>query len=164
MGSPLLIRLSPWYTPDSGSPEVTLLVDRDTHEYVAACSTCARSKASHHTAHACFLQPLPIPRRSWSHIAVDFITGFPLSQGNSVSLTIVDSFSKTAHFIALPKLPSACESAQLLIKHVVWIHGIPTDKVSDRGPQFISQVWKAFCKALGATASLSSGYHPQTNG
>uniref|UniRef100_A0A8C7XXH5 Uncharacterized protein n=1 Tax=Oryzias sinensis TaxID=183150 RepID=A0A8C7XXH5_9TELE len=32
------------------------------------------------------------------------------------------------------------------------------------GPQFVSQVWKAFCSALGATTSLSSGYHPQTNG
>ncbi|KAK7896247.1 hypothetical protein WMY93_021572 [Mugilogobius chulae] len=32
------------------------------------------------------------------------------------------------------------------------------------GPQFSSQVWKAFCRALGASASLSSGYHPQTNG
>lgn len=29
---------------------------------------------------------------------------------------------------------------------------------------FISQVWKAFCQALGASVSLSSGFHPQTNG
>ena len=35
--------------------------------------------------------------------------------------------------------------------------------LSDRGPQFISQVWQEFCAALGATVSLSSGYHPQTN-
>ncbi|XP_023809062.1 uncharacterized protein LOC111947114 [Oryzias latipes] len=43
-------------------------------------------------------------------------------------------------------------------------HGIPSDIVSDRGPQFTSQVWKAFCSALGATVSLTSGYHPQANG
>ncbi|KAL0202748.1 hypothetical protein M9458_000766, partial [Cirrhinus mrigala] len=36
--------------------------------------------------------------------------------------------------------------------------------VSDRGPQFISHVWKAFFKLLGVTVNLSSGYHPQTNG
>lgn len=40
----------------------------------------------------------------------------------------------------------------------------PTNIVSDRGPQFISQVWKAFYSALGATTSLSSGYHPLSNG
>uniref|UniRef100_A0AAQ5Y7J2 Integrase catalytic domain-containing protein n=1 Tax=Amphiprion ocellaris TaxID=80972 RepID=A0AAQ5Y7J2_AMPOC len=38
------------------------------------------------------------------------------------------------------------------------------DIVSDRGPQFTSQVWKAFCSALGATVSLTSGFHPQSNG
>lgn len=29
---------------------------------------------------------------------------------------------------------------------------------------FVSWVWKAFYSALGAASSLSSGYHPQTNG
>lgn len=31
-------------------------------------------------------------------------------------------------------------------------------------PQFISQVWKSFCQALGVTVSLSPGFHLQTNG
>ncbi len=38
------------------------------------------------------------------------------------------------------------------------------DVVSDRGPQFVSKFWREFCKLLGATVSLSSGFHPQTNG
>lgn len=50
------------------------------------------------------------------------------------------------------------------MNHVFRLHGIPADIVSDRGPQFISQVWRAFCSALGCTVSLSSGFHPQTNG
>ena len=62
------------------------------------------------------------------------------------------------------KLPSAAETADLLISHVVRLHGIPLDIVSDRGPQFTSRVWQAFCRGIGATVSLSSGYHPQTNG
>lgn len=56
------------------------------------------------------------------------------------------------------------ETANLLVQHVFCLHGISSDKVSDRGPQFSSQVWKAFCEALGASVSLSSGYHPQSNG
>ncbi|KAJ8411235.1 hypothetical protein AAFF_G00172410 [Aldrovandia affinis] len=62
------------------------------------------------------------------------------------------------------KLPSASETAELLVQHVVRLHGIPVDVVSDRCPQFSSHVWKSFCQALGASVSLSSGYHPQTNG
>lgn len=43
------------------------------------------------------------------------------------------------------------------------LHGIPQDIVSDREPQFITQVWKAFSNALDSTVSLSSGFHLQTN-
>lgn len=135
----------------------------DTRRFVLACSVCARSKASHR-APAGLLQPLPVPHRPWSHIAVDFVTGLPPSEGNSAILTVVDRFSKSVHFIPLPKLPSAFETANLLVQHVFRLHGLPLDIISDRGPQFISRVWKAFCRAIGATVSLSSGYHPQTNG
>ncbi|KAI3368555.1 hypothetical protein L3Q82_025563 [Scortum barcoo] len=81
----------------------------------------------------------------------DFVTGLPPSNGKTVILTIVDRFSKAAHFVALAKLPTARETADLLANHVVRLHGIPRDIVSDRGPQFISQVWKSFCKGLGAS-------------
>uniref|UniRef100_A0A4W6C473 Integrase catalytic domain-containing protein n=1 Tax=Lates calcarifer TaxID=8187 RepID=A0A4W6C473_LATCA len=135
----------------------------DTKEFVSACSVCARNKSSHR-APAGLLRPLPIPHRPWSHIAVDFVTGLPPSDGNNTILTVIDRFSKSVHFIPLSKLPSALETANLLIQHVFRLHGIPQDIVSDRGPQFSSRVWQAFCRAVGATASLSSGYHPQTNG
>ena len=68
------------------------------------------------------------------------------------------------HFLALPKLPSMTETADLLVTYVVRLHGIPQNIVFDRGPQFTSGVWRAFCRGIGAMASLSSGYNPQTNG
>ena len=136
---------------------------RDTREFVAACSVCARGKSTHKPP-AGLLRPLPIPSRPWSHIAVDFVTGLPPSQGNTVILTVVDRFSKMVHYIPLAKLPSALETANLLVLHVFKLHGLPIDIVSDRGPQFSSRVWKEFCRAVGAAASLSSGFHPQTNG
>lgn len=138
-------------------------MDADTRAFVPACTVCARAKATHQPP-AGLLRPLPVPARPWSHIALDFVTGLPPSQGNTTILTIVDRFSKSVHFVPLPKLPTALETADLLVNNVFRLHGIPSDIVSDRGPQFISQVWKAFCKALGASVSLSSGYHPQTNG
>ncbi|KAK3549142.1 hypothetical protein QTP70_033347 [Hemibagrus guttatus] len=56
------------------------------------------------------------------------------------------------------------ETAELMFNHIFRYFGIPEDIVSDRGPQFISRVWKAFFSRLGVAVSLSSGYHPQTNG
>uniref|UniRef100_A0A3B3HV01 Gypsy retrotransposon integrase-like protein 1 n=1 Tax=Oryzias latipes TaxID=8090 RepID=A0A3B3HV01_ORYLA len=119
---------------------------KDVREYVAACSTCARSKTSNRPPSG-LLHPLSTPSRPWSHIAVDFVTGLPFVQ-----------------FIPLPQLPTATETADALVHNVFRHHGLPSDIVSDRGPQFVSQVWKAFCTALGATISLTSGYHPQSNG
>ncbi len=60
--------------------------------------------------------------------------------------------------------PSHGHAAELIFNQVVRYYGIPEDIVSDRGPQFISRVWKAFFSLLGVTVSLSSGYHPQSNG
>ncbi len=136
---------------------------RDIREFVLACSVCARGKTSNRPPEG-LLQPLLVPSRPWSHIALDFVTALPPSLGNTVVLTVVDRFSKAAHFIPLPKLPSAKETAATVVNHVFRIHGLPADVVSDRGPQFVSKFWREFCRLLGATVSLSSGFHPQTNG
>ncbi len=95
---------------------------------------------------------------------MDFVTGLPPSNGKTVVLTVVDRFSKATYFIPLPKLPSAWETVTIVLDLVFCIHGLPVDVVSDRGPQFVSEFWTEFCRQLGTTASLSSGYNPQTNG
>uniref|UniRef100_A0A8K9Y3I9 Gypsy retrotransposon integrase-like protein 1 n=1 Tax=Oncorhynchus mykiss TaxID=8022 RepID=A0A8K9Y3I9_ONCMY len=137
--------------------------EHDTRRFVAACSVCAQTKSGN-SPPAGRLRPLPIPSRPWSHIALDFVTGLPSSAGKTVILTVVDRFSKASHFIPLAKLPSAKETAQIIIENVFRIHGLPSDVVSDRGPQFTSQFWREFCRLIGASVSLSSGFHPQSNG
>ena len=138
-------------------------MEKEVGEYVAACPVCARNKVSHRPPPG-LLCPLPVPHRPWSDISLDFVTGLPPSKGNTTILTVVDRFSKMVHFVPLPKLPSAKETAEVLLLHVFRLHGFPKDVVSDRGPQFASRFWKAFCSLLGATVSLTTGYHPQSNG
>lgn len=66
------------------------------------------------------------------------------------------------HLVALSGLPSAKTTAELVFEHVIRLHGLPKEVVSDRGPRFAARFWKAFCRLI--RANLSSGYHPQTNG
>lgn len=73
-------------------------------------------------------------------------------------------FSKMVHFIPLPKLFSAKETAELVHLHNFRLYGLPIDIVSDRGSQFTSMFWKVFCSLTGASVGLSSGFHPQSNG
>lgn len=138
-------------------------MEREVREYIEACSVCARNKTSSRPRMG-LLQPLPIPSRPWADISMDFVTGLPVSQGNTTVLTVVDRFSKMTRFIALPKLPTAKETAEIMINHVFRVHGFPRDIVSDRGPQCVSRFWREFCRLIGATASLTSGYHLEANG
>uniref|UniRef100_A0A3Q2Q4R2 Integrase catalytic domain-containing protein n=1 Tax=Fundulus heteroclitus TaxID=8078 RepID=A0A3Q2Q4R2_FUNHE len=138
-------------------------MSQDVKDFVLSCPVCAQNKPSNRPP-AGLLQPLLVPERPWSHITLDFVTGLPSSQGMTVILTVIDCFSKACHLIPLRKLPSALQTAQLLVKHVFRLHGIPQEVLSDRGPQLISRVWKEFAVALGARYTLTSGYHPQTNG
>ena len=101
-------------------------MENNMKQFVAACSVCARGKASHRPP-AGLLHPLPVHGRPWTHIALDFINSQPVSEGNTAILTIVDRFSTAAHFIALTKPPAAFKTAELLIIHVIRTHGIPSD-------------------------------------
>ncbi len=135
-------------------------MDKYTREFVNGCSVCTSGKKNHIFLRlVCFILYL-FPAAPWSHIALYSITGLLTSQGNNTTLTIVDHFSKAVHFVALPKMPKARETADILVQHVFRLHGIPLDIVSDRGPQFTSPVWKAFCHALGATVSFIAWLSP----
>jgi hypothetical protein len=47
------------------------------------------------------LQSLDVLPQVWADISMDFIEGFPMVHRKSVILTVIDCFSKYAHFIAL---------------------------------------------------------------
>ncbi len=135
----------------------------DIRRYVRGSQECATAKTPHHLPSGKFL-PLPIPWCPWSHLEVDFVTDLPASDGNTCILVTVDRLSKACRLVPLKGLPTAMETAEVLFNHVFRNFGIPKDIVSDRGSPFISQVWRSFFSLLGETVSLSSGYHPQSNG
>ncbi len=161
--------------PSSGHPGLTVCIQllsnkfwwstlsTDIIVFIKNCVTCNTSKSSKQMP-AGLLQPLPIPQGPWSHIAIDFITDLPNSKGNTTILTIIDRFSKSCHLIPLPRLPTALETAEVLCSYVIRFYGLPDDIVSDRGPQFTSRVWTAFFRFLNVNISLTSGYHPESNG
>lgn len=82
----------------------------------------------------------------------------------TVILTVGDRFSKTSQFIALPKLPTARETTEIILVFVFVFRLHGSDGVSDQGSQFTSRFWSEFYHLLGATVSLSSGFHPLSNG
>lgn len=111
------------------------------------------------------LQPLPLPKCPMSHIGTNFLKDLPASQGNPTILVVIDHYlSKACCLIPHSKLPTALETVEALFQNVFWFYGLSEDIVSDRGLQFISQIWKSFCGLLNINVTLISRYHPQCNG
>jgi hypothetical protein len=109
-------------------------------DYIRGCVVCQRQKIEHlHPAG--LLQPLVVLSLVWSDIAMYFVKGFPKIGGKSVILTVVDRFSKSAHFAPLGHPYSAASVAKAFFDSIVRLHGLPTSIVSDRDPIFTSNMW-----------------------
>ncbi|UTT89704.1 hypothetical protein NDA17_007024 [Ustilago hordei] len=137
-------------------------------DYVASCPVCARYKAPRHRPYG-LLQPLATPDRPWGSISLNFIEGLPPSKKYDSKtydsiLVIVDRLTKFAILAPTHKTVTAKQTAVLLYGHMVRLFGYPDHMVSDRGRQFISGAWKAFAEQMGVKHSLSTAYHPQTDG
>ncbi|KAK9032953.1 hypothetical protein V6N11_017995 [Hibiscus sabdariffa] len=101
----------------------------------------------------------------WETITMDFVTRLPLTtlKKNSVWV-IVDRFTKCAHFLPVHTIYTYDKLAELYIREIVRLHGVPKSIVSDRDPKFTSRFWRCWHTALGSRLNFSTSYHPQTDG
>ncbi|QRV77028.1 Retrotransposable element Tf2 protein [Ceratobasidium sp. AG-Ba] len=131
------------------------------NRFVETCEICQRSKGHKHYAPQ---KPLPIPQKPWEDLAYDFIVKLPESQGMDSILVVINRFSQQAHFIPCLESTNAEGVADLFIKEVWKLHGLPKTTVSDRGPTFNSQFLKALYAKLGINPKFSTAFHPETDG
>ena len=96
---------------------------------------------------------------------MDFVTHLPrTSQRHDVVWVIVDRVTKSTHFLAVRMTFTLEEFCRLYIREIFRLHGIPVSIVSDRDPRFTAHFWKSFQKAMRTQLTMSTAFHPQTNG
>lgn len=133
-------------------------------QYVATCDVCQRTKPSQQLTPG-RLMPLPVPEEIDSHWTMDFVTGLPKTARGFDS--IQGHFSRGGaikRLAATKETAGGVEASRLFIDSVVRHHGLPASIVSDRDPRFTGHFWQQFWKRLGTTLSMSTAYHPQTDG
>jgi len=110
------------------------------------------------------LMPNKVPNRPWEIISTDLITQLPESNGYNAICVIVDRLTKRAHFIPINNRFSSKDMAQLLYDKVYPLHGLPLQIILDRGVQYLAELFQEWCKILGIESTMSTAYHPQTDG
>ena len=96
---------------------------------------------------------------------MDFVTHLPRTpRGHNAVWVIVDRLTKLAHFLAMRMTFTLERFWWLYIQEIVRLHGVPVSIVSDRDPRFTAHFWKSFQKAMGTRLTMSTAFHPQTDG
>lgn len=54
--------------------------------------------------------------------------------------------------------------ANLFIKTIILLHGIPKSIVSDKDVKFLSYFWKTLCRKFNTNLKFSTTSHPHTDG
>jgi hypothetical protein len=96
---------------------------------------------------------------------MDFVCGLPRTpKGNNMIWVIVDRLTKSAHFVPMKDTWNKNQLALAYRQHVLRLHGVPKDIVSDRDARFISHFWQTLQESLGTTLNMSTAFHPATDG
>ena len=112
---------------------------KDALEFTRQCLICQKVKAERVKIPG-KLQPLDIPQMKWECVSMDFITGLPKVSGNFDSIfVVVDKLTKVAHLIPTRTTATASDIAQLFVKEIVRLHGVPARIISDRDVKFTSK-------------------------
>lgn len=135
----------------------------DCTTFTTACYGCKRAKVLR-SRYQGTLKPLPVPTQRWRDISVDIIGPLIVSNEFNQIMVVVDRLAKMRHYIATPTSMTTKELADLFVRNIYKLHGLPDRIVSDRGNLFVAKFWKAVCSRLFVDLSLSSSYHPETDG
>ena len=137
---------------------------KDVYKYVTTCDSCQRNKPSNQQP-AGLLQPLDTPTKRWEQITMDFIVQLPVTRkGSDAIVVFVDRLTKKAIFCATNTAITAPEVAKIFFNNVFRYHGLPKIIISDRDAKFTSNFWKTLFQQLGTKLSMSTAFHPLTDG
>jgi transposase InsO family protein len=135
----------------------------DVKKYIQSCQPCAARKTTYHHREIP-LGSLPIPKHPFEALGIDVLGPLPKTlRGNLYILVVTEYFTRWPMAFAM-KNQKASTIATLLVEQVFCQHGFPSTLLSDRGPNFMSELMEAVLTLFHVQKLNTTAYHPQTNG
>ena len=98
----------------------------------------------------------------WDTLSVDIVGPLPADRQHEFLIVFVDCYSR--YTILVPASNhTASTVSDALLRHVVPYFGTPRRLLSDRGREFVGEVWSKPTRSLGIQRLLTSPYHPEGN-
>jgi hypothetical protein len=92
---------------------------------------------------------------------MDFITGLPRMNKQHYSImVVVEKLTKVVHFVPMKTTHTTANIAEIFMKEIARLHGIPKTIVSDRDTKFTSNFWRGLFKGFGTNLNFITTYHP----
>ena len=136
----------------------------DISEYIKSCYKCQTNKVDRKLRRPP-LTPTLAPSECWRTVGIDLIGDLPMSEnGHNAVCTIRDHLSKMYRIVPTVNAVTAEGIAKLYMREVFPHYGMPIKLISDRDRRWNGEFWDALSKRSGIQLSLSTAYHPQTNG
>lgn len=136
---------------------------KDVQSFVRTCHICQIAGKPNQTIPKAPLLPIPVPQEPFEKIVIDCVGPLPKSKsGNQYLLTIMCPTTRFPEAIPLRNI-----SAKNIVKNLLkffTMYGIPKDIQTDRGSNFTSNLFAAVLKELNVKHSMSSAYHPESQG
>lgn len=132
-----------------------------------SCPFCQACKPS--TARPMGLMHSPsLPPHPWHTVGIDFMGPLPPSEslGSTYEflMVVIDHFSGEVRLIPTHTASSGEEVAKIWMPRIYAQHGLPKNIVSDRDERSTGAFWQSLHARFGTTLSMSSSFHPQSNG
>ncbi|MBW0505183.1 hypothetical protein O181_044898 [Austropuccinia psidii MF-1] len=144
---------------------MVVILDKETIEYFHTCDRFQKANRSTTKKFGLMIH-IQESKSPWEVSHIDWVTALPPSGDKSYNscLVIVDRYSKTPILLPFHKDDTGIDTALLLWSRVISHMGLFKNIISDRDPQFTSELLTNPHRLFGTKLTFSTAYHPQTDG
>ena len=133
---------------------------RDVNSWVQSCDKCLRRKGTPQK-HRHSLKTWKPSHPFWQ-VSLDVMGPLPESNGQKYILLIGDQFSKWYEAVAMAN-QEAKTVARALVDNWITKFGCPVNLHSDKGTNFMSELFTELCRVLGIERTSTTSFHPEGN-